>query len=211
VQHFPRFKDFKAAPVFLALLFLFTACQAQPEVVTKEVEASALPVVTLTPVVISEEAEEIVEEEPQEFGQTAVFILGMEEEARIGEEFIVNVLVDTGGQEVDMVQVNLNFDPGFLEIIEIEVGDVLTVMMQSEFDNETGMIDYAAGLLGESASGEIQVMRIRMKALQEMATGIQLSFNFGLPRETSVYSRGQAVLKNGGAEDFLIELMPVEE
>lgn len=211
MQRFPRFKDFKAAPVFLALLFLFTACQSQPEA-PEEIEASALPVVTVTPVIISEDAEETMEEEaPQELEQTAVFLLDMDEEARIDEEFIVYVRVDTGGQEVDMVQVNLNFDPGFLEILEIKAGDVLTVMLQSEFDNETGIIDYAAGLLGETASGEIQVMQIRMKALQKMAAGIPLSFNFGLPRETSVYSKGQAVLKNGGAEDFLIELAPVEE
>jgi len=210
VQRFPRFKNFKAAPVFLALLFLFTACQSQPEA-PEEVEASALPVVTVTPVVILEEVEETIDETPQELEQTAVFVLDMEEEARISEEFTVNVLVDTGGQEVDMVQINLNFDPGFLEIVEIEAGDVLTVMLQSEFDNEAGMIDYAAGLLGETASGEIEVMQIRMKALQEIASGIPLSFNFGLPRETSVYSQGQAVLKKGGAEDFLIELAPADD
>jgi len=202
----------KAAPVFLALLFLLAACQSQPEPGAEDLEASALPVVSVTPVVVSEEAEqteEAAEEDTlQEVEQNAVFILNMEEKAQVGEEFIVSVLVDTGGQEVDMVQVNLNFDPGFLEIIEIEAGDVLTVILQSEFDNQTGVIDYAAGLLGETASGEIPVMQMKMKAVQEMSSGIPLRFNFGLPRETSVYSQGQAVLKKGGAEDYIIKLAP---
>ena len=204
-----RFKNIKAAPVFLALLFLFTACQAQPEVVvTEEVEVLPLPAATVTPVVVAIETEEDLQ--PAE--ETAIFLLEMEDDtARVGEEFVVSVLVDTGGQKVDMVQVNLNFDPGILEVIEIQPGDVLTVMLQSEFDNGTGMIDYAAGLLGETVGGKIEVMKIKLKAVKQMTVGIPLSFNFGLPRETSIYSQGQSVLKKDGARDFLIKLAPAAE
>ncbi len=169
-------KNFKmAAPVFLALLFMFSACQAQPVVETEEVEASALPAATVTPVVVIVETEE--EFQPAE--KTATFILKMADEtAQVGEEFTVNVLVDTGDQEVDMVQVNLNFDPGILEVIEILPGDVLTVMLQSEFDNGNGTIDYAAGLLGETVGGKIDVMQIKLKAMKQMTVGIPLSFQF---------------------------------
>jgi len=203
-----RFKNnYKAAPVFLALLFLFTACQAQPVVATEAVEASALPA-TVTPVVVAVETEE--EFQPAE--KTATFILKMADDtAQVGEEFIVNVMVDTGDQEVDMVQVNLNFDPGILEVIEILPGDVLTVMLQSEFDNGKGTIDYAAGLLGETVGGKIEVMQIKLKAMKQMTVGIPLSFNFGLPRETSIYSQGQSVLQEDGAKDFVIKLAPAAE
>ena len=203
-----RFKNnYKAAPVFLALLFLFTACQAQPVVATEAVEASALPA-TVTPVVVAVETEE--EFQPAE--KTATFILKMADDtAQVGEEFIVNVLVDTGDQEVDMVQVNLNFDPGILEVIEILPGDVLTVMLQSEFDNGKGTIDYAAGLLGETVGGKIEVMQIKLIAMKQMTVGIPLSFNFGLPRETSIYSQGQSVLQEDGAKDFVIKLAPAAE
>ena len=202
------FKKFnKAAPVFLALLFLLSACQAQPVVATEEVEASALPA-TVTPVVVAVETEE----EPQPAEKTAVFILKMADEtAQVGEEFVVNVLVDTGDQEVDMVQVNLNYDPGILEVVEILPGDVLTVMLQSEFDNGKGTIDYAAGLLGETVGGKIDVMQIKLKAMKQMTVGIPLSFHFGLPRETSIYSQGQAVLQEDGAKDFVIKLAPASE
>ena len=200
-----RFKNIKAAPVFLALLFLFTACQAQPEVVVTEKVA---PAATVTPVVVVVETEK----DWQPVEATAEFILELEDEtARVGEEFVVNVVVDTGNQEVDMVQVNLNFDPGVLEVVEIQGGDVLTVLLQSEFDNEKGTIDYAAGLLGETVGGEIEVMQIKLEALQEVTVGIPLSFNFGLPRETSIYSQGQPVLKKDGARDFLIQLAPAAE
>ena len=202
---FHRFKSIKAAPVFLALLFLYTACQAQPDVVVTE---EVVPAATVTPVVVAVETEEDL----QPMDQTAKFILELQDEtARVGEEFVVDVLVDTGGQEVDMVQVNLNFSPGILEVIEIQPGDVLTVMLQSEFDNGKGTIDYAAGLLGETVGGKIEVMQIKLKALQEMSVGIPLAFNFGLPRETSIYSQGQSVLRNDGAKDFVIKLAPSTE
>ena len=208
-MRFACLKNRKSAPVFLALIFLFTSCQSQPQVVvTEEVEASALPAATVTSVVVAIETEE----KPQPAEKTATFILEMEDETtQVGEEFVVNVSVDTGNQEVDMVQVNLNFEPGILEVIEILPGHVLTVMLQSEFDNGNGTIDYAAGLLGETVGGKLDVVQIKLKAMKQMTVGIPLSFNFGLPRETSIYSQGQSVLQEDGAKDFVIKLVPAAE
>ena len=107
-----------------------------------------------------------------------------------------------------MVQVNLNFDPELLEVDDIQPGEVLDVVLQSEYDNKIGNIDYAAGLLGSTVGGELELMKITLRARQDIPVAIPLTFNFGLPRETSVYSKGQPVLKPDGARDFLIRLEP---
>lgn len=195
----------KAAPGFLALLFLLSACQPQAEV--EEAEPSALPVVTVTPVVLAAETAEKEQHIAQPPEKTAAFFLELQDElVQAGEEFVVCVLVDTGGQEVDTIQVSLNFDSKLLEVVELRPGEVFDTELQSMFDNQAGMIDYAAGLLGGKQGGQVEVMQIELKVLQETAASTLLSFNFGLPRETGVYLEGYSVLKEDGAQDFVIPL-----
>lgn len=207
---FVRFISFKAAPVFLALLFLLSACQ--PKVVTPTAESTSLPLATVTPVLL---VEETAEEEPKDLQppeKTAIIMLTLSDaKIQSGEEFVLGVVVDTGGQEVDTVQISLNYDPNLLEVIDLQPGKVFDTQLLSMFDNKTGTLDYAAGLLGGRQSGELQVVQVKFKALAQTPVSIPLTFNFGIPRETGVFLVGYSVLKDDGAQDILIPVIAAAE
>lgn len=204
----PWFRPFqmtlKAAPEILALLFLLSACQAAPK--GPEVQPT-FPLTTVTPVVLGGELNS--QNEPgQPPLKTASLVLQPPAEApQAGTEFTVAVILDTGGQDVDTVQVSLNFDPQYFAVQALEPGKSLTTELQASFDNQAGTIDYAAGVLGGHVQGEVPVVQIRMKSLAKTTAVIsQLSFHFGLPRETGVYAQGYPVLVEDGAEDIKLQI-----
>lgn len=191
---------FNAAPGVLALLFLLSACSPQAK------DATSPAVATVTPIVLAVEAA-AGEEMPPPPEQTASLMMQLPGDLPVaGSEFEVVVMVDTGEQDVDTVQISLNFDPNLLAVVVLEPGSAFPTLLQSTFDNQTGSIDFAAGLLGEKVNGKAEVVRLQLKSLQETPATARLSFHFGLPRETGVYLEGYSVLKDDGAAELSIPL-----
>jgi hypothetical protein len=80
----------------------------------------------------------------------------------LGESFeaVVEVHADES-QPIDAVAVHLNFDPNWLQVNAINAGTHFDTLLQNDFDNNTGQIDFAAGQLApEKPSGTLVLMTI---------------------------------------------------
>lgn len=71
-------------------------------------------------------------------------------------------------QPVDVVSAHLSFDANALQVNQITPSDRFDTLLQNQFDNNTGNIDFAAGQLAkETPSGKIELMTIKFAVLQE--------------------------------------------
>lgn len=122
----------------------------------------------------------------------------------VGSTFSVAVQVAAGTQNVDTVQVSLDFDPNYLEVVPpLSASGVLTTPLQSTYDNTLGTVDYGAGLLGSTISGTFTVVTVQFK-VKASTSGTTISFHSGLPRETNALYQGNSVF--GGANGTTISV-----
>lgn len=63
----------------------------------------------------------------------------------VGQTFELPILVQANTLPVDAVSAYLNFDPALLSVATITPGTALPSLLQNQFDNTTGQIDFAAG------------------------------------------------------------------
>ena len=99
---------------------------------------------------------------------------------------------------VDTVQVYLDFDPSILQVITVNAGATLEVILQSGFDNLSGEVDFAAGTLGDSALSPFTLFSITFQAVNTTGPmGSQLHFApLIAPRETKAIEAGANNLGN---------------
>jgi hypothetical protein len=91
----------------------------------------------------------------------------------MGAIFTMDIRVLAGSQPVDGVEVHLNFDPLYLQVVdgagnpasEIEAGVGLDLSILNRVNNARGEIDFAAGTLGTPPSGRFVVATVRFQAL----------------------------------------------
>jgi hypothetical protein len=119
----------------------------------------------------------------------------------VGDIFTVNVVIHAGAQPVDTVDAYISFPYGALRVVtaggspatEIESGSAFGMELINTADNATGLIHYAATMLGGSLTGDITVATIRFKAINP-AAGEWVRFRVWPPEETDVTYRGESVL-----------------
>jgi hypothetical protein len=110
----------------------------------------------------------------------------------VGQTLLFQVVAEAGTQPFDGVEIHLNFDPNFLEVVDqsgqevasISDGDLPQKLM-NQVDNSKGEIDYAAGILGQTASGSVKVCSFYLKAKTPTPKTV-ISFARDLPRKTEV-------------------------
>lgn len=122
-----------------------------------------------------------------------------------GDVFDVQVLLITK-QEVDGVDVFLNYDPTLLEVVAFPVGD-------SVFDDyligpatPPGLVSFSAGTkpLGEKFSGLGTVGAITFKALVEGQASLSLQYEAGNTRDSNVVVGGSDILESVKGLDLTI-------
>lgn len=114
------------------------------------------------------------------------------------------IVVDTGTQPVDSVEVHVDFDPARLQVVDasgnpvssLTAGTALGSVLQNNVSNSTGRIDFGAGLtLGSSApSGRFTLATLRLKAPAAASVGnTALAFVTGSTRNTSAAFGGSSL------------------
>jgi hypothetical protein len=119
----------------------------------------------------------------------------------VGESFEYTVNVQAGTQLVDTASAYLNFDPQQLQVNNLIAGDKFDFVLQEEFDNTNGHINFATGVWNNDVpTGTFTLVTVNMTVLQ--AGGEKtLSFNTTNPRQTEAVSGGKSVVsEQRGAE-----------
>jgi hypothetical protein len=118
--------------------------------------------------------------------------------------FDVVVQVQANKQLAEGAAAYLNFDPEQLQVNHLTVGNTFDFVLQNEFDNTQGHINFAAGVWdNEVPQGTFTLVTINMTVLQ--ADGEKtLSFNTTAPRQTEAASAGKSVISEQRGEVVII-------
>ncbi len=115
----------------------------------------------------------------------------------LNQEFMVDLMLETGSQPVDAADAFLSYDPAYLQVVSItpDIAALPTILVAS-FDNAQGFIAYSAGkqLGGADASGTFRLATVRLRALAP-TTGTDLTFVFQPPlHNTDAFYQGVSVM-----------------
>jgi len=112
----------------------------------------------------------------------------------MGDTITVSILVKAGNQLGGAVQANLNFDPTKLRVKQV-IGNttLLPMVLQNQYNNSVGSLDYAAGTVANFPSGTFTLVQIQFEALAA-TPGTAITFHLGAPRNTDVSYGGVSVL-----------------
>jgi hypothetical protein len=116
----------------------------------------------------------------------------------VGDIFTVTVRVLPGGQPVDGVGGYIDFNPDYLQVLDI-VADTLhlPIILVNQYDNTLGQIDYAAGTFSNFPTMTFTVFKVRMQAKAlTPPTGTSMTFHSEIPRQTDVTYGGNSILLN---------------
>lgn len=118
-----------------------------------------------------------------------------------GQTFSVSIRVQAGQQPVDSVAAYLNFDPSVLQIVSIAPGTILPVVIQNQFDNALGTLDFSAGTFSNFPTGSFDLATLTLRAVRP-SVGSPLAFNHAVPRASDSAYQGRSIFER--AEDGLI-------
>ncbi len=125
-------------------------------------------------------------------------------QVRVGEPFTVTAHIETGLQQVDGVSVYLNFDPALLQVQAVtQPNNLLPLVIQNQFNNSVGTVDFAAGAFSGFPSGAFDVVQVRFQAQTITNPETPLAFEASLPRRTDATFGGQSVL-NGATGGLVV-------
>ena len=99
---------------------------------------------------------------------TDVFLVVNPEVSNVNENdvFDITIEVQANAQQVDAVQMDLNFDPNVLQIVSVTDGTTFdSPAFLSIEDNTNGVFTYAAGTLGTPPSGTFDLVTITFEAV----------------------------------------------
>ncbi|MCD4673522.1 MAG: LysM peptidoglycan-binding domain-containing protein [Anaerolineaceae bacterium] len=187
--------------VFTVLLSACTLKSTSPaEVEVAEPEASEMEVHSAAP----ETADEGLAI-PLSAGTATMVLTPASSTVNVGQTFNLSVQVAAGAQSVNTVQVSLQFDPTYLEVMSLtQVGD-LDLVVQNTYDNAAGTISYAAGKTGGSVTGTFSVVQIQLKA-KATSPSTAVQFLFVQPLASDVIMEGLSVLAAGGTTNASVTI-----
>jgi len=129
--------------------------------------------------------------------------------ATVNEIFSVDIEL-SGPDPVRGASAHINFDKTKLEVQSIAPGTALDIVLQNEYDNGAGTIDYSADkLIGTLPTGTFTLATIQLKALAPTTTPTPLAFVYEEPnRVTDVITTG-SVSVLGTVTDGVVTVAPV--
>ncbi len=107
----------------------------------------------------------------------------------VGDVVDVTIQVLPNGTSVSVAEVYLNFDPSFLQVVGLQAGDALPiVLVPGSFDNAAGEIDFGAGTLFDPPSDDFDLLTVSFEITAE-TPGTEVTFNDVRPRNCVVGSQ----------------------
>ncbi len=106
----------------------------------------------------------------------------------ISEEFSVNIIINTGGQNAFGVGAKIVYDPNIIEVVSIKTGTIFGDYPAASFDNESGTISIS-GIASSSKSafnGIGQVATITFRAVSEGETTVNFIYIPGNTRDSNI-------------------------
>ena len=131
--------------------------------------------------------------------QVKMFVSPAQTDRVVGDVFSVEINVDAGMQSVDGANVFFSFDPAILQVQTATAGSSLNVsIVPLSYDNSSGEVEYAYGLLADSISGTFNLFTIEFKAIASGSGNLQFQIRNGIETDLS-YSGASVldVLENG--------------
>jgi uncharacterized repeat protein (TIGR01451 family) len=121
-----------------------------------------------------------------------------------GSTFDVIIQVQANKQLVEGAAAYLNFDPTQLQVNHLTVGNTFDFVLQNEFDNTQGHINFAAGVWDNDVpKGTFTLVTINMTLLQ-IDGEETLSFNTSAPRQTEAASGGKSLMSEQQGGEIVI-------
>ena len=93
---------------------------------------------------------------------------------RAGTEFTITIVVEHEAQPVTAIDAFLNFSTTDLEVVRIEPGSTLEVILTGDFDNQKGTIDYGAVTIGPAPAEDFVLARVTFKAKERLDSAVQV-------------------------------------
>jgi len=122
-----------------------------------------------------------------------------------GVTFDAAVRIDPHGMGVAAADVYLDFDPTYLNVIEIVDGTGLSIFVKN-YDNASGRVEIGAGTLGSAVTSAFTLVTLRFQG--KLGTGTtpqQVAFSFALGRTTVVKDESD-VDRLGGFTNGLVTI-----
>ncbi|MCL0037059.1 cohesin domain-containing protein [Dehalococcoidia bacterium] len=118
----------------------------------------------------------------------------------VSETFYITIEARCHGQEINAVDVHLDFDTTYLEVVSIKPGAALGLPMAKVYDNAAGTLRYAAGVAlvppQPNPSDTFVVAVVTFKAKSPTDTTTLISFHHQTPRQTLALINGVSVLRD---------------
>jgi hypothetical protein len=141
----------------------------------------------------------------QATGDVSITVQPLTSTVEVGEIFTVTVQLQTNSQFVDAAQVSLDFDPSKLKVNNLKGNtSVFPSILQSNYDNVSGKLDYAAGTFSDLPSGVINLVQIQFEALG-ITNSTPLTFHLAIPRKTDATYHGELVLTSNTSGQVIVE------
>jgi len=127
---------------------------------------------------------------------------------KVGQEFAVKVMVDTGDFETDATDVRLNFDPTAVVVTQIVPGQIYDDYPAKRVDNATGLaVINGITSLTRTYKGKDTFATLMMKGLKKGKAVLLLEFSPGATNDCNVVATKIAkdVLEQAEGASFEIE------
>lgn len=111
---------------------------------------------------------------------------------RPGDRFIADLVVDARSGGVDGAAAYLTYDPAIVQVVDVTPGAQFSHLIQSEFDNQTGRLAFAAGTLGAPIVGRFTLARVGLAAMAPGSSA--LTFQHTMPAHSDITANGSSVL-----------------
>ena len=124
----------------------------------------------------------------------------------VAQDFDLILEVRAGALSVDGAAAYLNFNTTYLQVVSITPGSTLPVVLENNFNNSTGQVNFAAGILiGDLPSGTFTLATVRFHALAE-TSGTPIHISVLNPRKSDITYGGFSILT--GTEDSTVTITP---
>lgn len=125
----------------------------------------------------------------------------------IGQEFGVDIVLDTGGEEIDGIDVRfLHFDPLLLEVISIQESGILSNTQINQFDNVLGTVELSQSTSPPSTyNGVDTVATITFKVKDVGSDTLSFDHTPGNTVDTNIVQGNQDILQSVGTLPLTFE------
>lgn len=113
----------------------------------------------------------------------------------IGQTFTVDLEVRSENQLVDAAAAFLSFDPTYFQVVRIDPGSHLGVVIENNYDNVNGEINYSAGTFTNFPSGTFTLATVTFIAGPETIASTELIFITAGTRKSDITFGGASVLE----------------